>query len=94
MIYRVDDAFAKYFVKKVLDEYKSIGERDYDKKIEFKKEVMIESLLLLKVTKIGIKEYKNNCDVLVPFLVKEIEENFNILNDMKSLAFDNDNAGT
>ena len=83
VLYRVDDCSAEYFVNKFLNKLESIEERDFESKLELKKDVMLEALVLLKISKIGIDEYKTNCDELVPFLVREIEENLLILNELK-----------
>ena len=50
-----------------------------------KKEVMIESLIFLKISKISIEKFKQNCDELVPFLINEIESNLLLLNEIKCL---------
>lgn len=88
VVYRVDDWIAKYFIPKVLENYNSISDKDFDRKIQFKKEVMIDSLVFLKISKIKIENYKRNCDEFVPFLIKEIESNLVILKEIKSLEPD------
>lgn len=84
VLYRVDDSTAKYFIDKTLEKYDKIDSRDFDKKIECKRDAMIEALILLKVSKVGLEKYTKNCEELVPFLLKEISENLTILNEMKT----------
>lgn len=60
ILYRVDDAMAQYFVPKYIEKYQNIDDRDFDRKISLKKEIMLEALTLLKVTKIGTEQYKLN----------------------------------
>lgn len=84
VLYRVDDAVAQHFVSKFIERYQKIDDRDYDQKINLKKRIMIEGLILLKVNKIGIEEYKYNWDELVPFIIREIEENLILLNELKT----------
>jgi hypothetical protein len=84
VLYRIDDSMAKYFVPKHLEKYQSIDDRDFDRKILLKKDIMVEALTLLKVTKIGLDQFKLNCDEVVPLIVKEIEENLLLLNELKT----------
>ena len=84
VIYKVDDSMAQYFVPKFIEKLQKIDERDYTHKLSLKKDVMLESLILLKITKIGIDEYKINFEEISRLLTKEIEENLVILNDLKT----------
>lgn len=84
VLYRIDDSLAEYFVPKYLEKVQKIDDRDFEAKVELKKEAMLEALILLKVTHIGIDEYKLNCDEVVPFVLKEVQENLLILNELKT----------
>ena len=83
VIYRVDDCFAKYFAKSFIEKYNRIDFKDFEAKIRVKHEITIKALVLLKITKIGLERFRNNCDQLVSFLVKEVTENLSILNEIK-----------
>jgi hypothetical protein len=60
VLYRVDDSTAQFFVTKYLERYQNVDDKDFERRISLKKDAMIEALTLLKVTKIGIDEYKQN----------------------------------
>jgi len=60
VLYRVEDSFAQYYIPKFTQKYQSIDERDFDSKVCLKNEAMIEALILLKISKIGLDEYKLN----------------------------------
>lgn len=83
VIYRVDDSFATYFVNEFIEKYERIDSQDYISKIKIKHQTAVKALALLKISKIGLNEFKSNCEELVPLLVKEIEENLLLLNEIK-----------
>ena len=100
VIQRVDDPFALYFVPYAIEKYNRIEHPNFQRKteiqsessssanskIKFKTEIMIESLVLFKISVIGLDCYKRNLELLVPFLLKEIEENYISLKAMKNFG--------
>ena len=83
VIYRVDDCFAKYFARTFIEKYTRIDFKNFQAKIRIKHEITIKAIILLKITKIGLERFRNNWDQLVSFLLKEVNQNLLILNEIQ-----------
>ena len=103
IIKRLDEPFSVYFIPNVIERYNKFEDINIQQlkressverkahtnpKIQFKAEVMIQSLVLFKISAVGLENYKKNWELIVPFLLKEIEENNRALSEMKNYGED------